>query len=118
MSKINDGGSAFPVLMKVGEVAKSEAGMTLRDWFAGQALVRPYILMDDGSGDRVFPMIASVHADNTDEAQWQADARLIAAAPDLLAALKRIASANPRDEDMFALPQIAADAIAKAEDRS
>jgi len=35
MSKINDGGPAFPMATVDGWV---QTGMTLRDWFAGQAL--------------------------------------------------------------------------------
>ena len=35
MTTINDGGPAFPVQNGYGQVF----GMTLRDWFAGQALV-------------------------------------------------------------------------------
>ena len=43
MSQIDDGGSAFPVHANhvvVGDrvVAAHEPGMSLRDWFAGQAL--------------------------------------------------------------------------------
>ena len=41
MSKINDGGPAFPVPMvpwKDGFINVECAGMSLRDWFAGQAL--------------------------------------------------------------------------------
>lgn len=37
--KQNDGGLAFPTLMKKGELAVAEGGMSLRDWFAGQALI-------------------------------------------------------------------------------
>ena len=37
MSKVNDGGSAFPSHGTMGEVVQE--GMTLRDWFAGQALM-------------------------------------------------------------------------------
>ena len=33
---INDGGPAFPVAMN--EISGAYCGMTLRDWFAGQAL--------------------------------------------------------------------------------
>lgn len=52
---------------------------------------RPFdILFDDRAGENVTPIIASVHTDNTDDEQWQADARLIAAAPDLLAAVKSL----------------------------
>lgn len=39
MEKLNDGGPAFPTLMKAGDVAVAEGGMSLRDWFAGQALI-------------------------------------------------------------------------------
>jgi len=35
MSKIKDGGAAFPVAVPV-EFQFAEAGMSLRDWFAGQ----------------------------------------------------------------------------------
>jgi hypothetical protein len=40
MSKINDGGPAFPVLDNPGDGALycRAGGMSLRDWFAGQAL--------------------------------------------------------------------------------
>ena len=39
MNKINDGGPAFPLQSIGPEFAPGYAGMTLRDWFAGQALV-------------------------------------------------------------------------------
>lgn len=35
---IEDGGSAFPSLHELGDIAYTQGGMTLRDWFAGQAL--------------------------------------------------------------------------------
>lgn len=35
----DDGGLVFPELLKAGEVAKSVGGLSLRDWFAGQALI-------------------------------------------------------------------------------
>jgi hypothetical protein len=44
MTKINDGGSAFPLIKKLDNqfnkpwVAETVGGMSLRDWFAGQAL--------------------------------------------------------------------------------
>ena len=40
MSNTNDGGAAFPVTPtdKSGQIAPTECGMTLRDWFAGQAM--------------------------------------------------------------------------------
>ena len=43
MSKVNDGGNAFPLSVHPGHgygpKASTEPGMTLRDWFAGQALI-------------------------------------------------------------------------------
>lgn len=39
MTKINDGGAAFPTLDNAGQgVVLREWGITKRDWFAGQAL--------------------------------------------------------------------------------
>ena len=45
--QINDGGSAFPVPPPIAETdgvsmqwSRAEPGMSLRDWFAGQALSR------------------------------------------------------------------------------
>lgn len=42
MSKINDGGPAFPLEnprhLENGDLFKQFPGMSLRDWFAGQAL--------------------------------------------------------------------------------
>lgn len=38
MSDINNGGPAFPRLLKVGDVALTEFGMTLRDYFAAKAM--------------------------------------------------------------------------------
>ena len=43
MDKVNDGGPAFPIPLAPGELyteTGSGCGMTLRDWFAGQALPR------------------------------------------------------------------------------
>ena len=34
----NDGGAAFPFAMHDGDKIQFQYGMTLRDWFAGQAL--------------------------------------------------------------------------------
>lgn len=38
MSNIDDGGPAFPMMERLGEYAKSGGGVSIRDWFAGQAL--------------------------------------------------------------------------------
>lgn len=46
MSKINDGGPAFPVICENG-LGHVSSGMTLRDYFAGQALSKT---MDCGDG--------------------------------------------------------------------
>jgi hypothetical protein len=45
MSKIDDGGSAFPVQVPSynGVPAHINEGMSLRDWFAGQALTIVYM---------------------------------------------------------------------------
>ncbi len=40
----DDGGPAFPQGEQVGMVSQVKGGMTLRDWFAGQALA--YLLTD------------------------------------------------------------------------
>jgi hypothetical protein len=38
MTEIKDGGPAFPTLMKAGDLAVSEGGASLRDYFAAKAL--------------------------------------------------------------------------------
>lgn len=43
MSKINDGGPAFPTTKPLEHWGDPNQGMTLRDWFAGQALSNPAI---------------------------------------------------------------------------
>lgn len=42
--KIDDGGPAFQVFRQhaLGRVENDNNGMSLRDWFAGQALANPY----------------------------------------------------------------------------
>ena len=53
MSSQNHGGSAFPHPERTepdNEFYGASSGMTLRDWFAGQALISVY-----GSGDRYGP---------------------------------------------------------------
>lgn len=52
--RFTDGGPAFPVLMKAGEVARSDAGMSLRDWHAGQALAGQLASMTPGNIDPAF----------------------------------------------------------------
>ena len=61
MSKINDGGPAFPVLPPdAGDGTGAapgypfpDSGMSLRDWFAGQALSGLIASNDEGAGDRI-----------------------------------------------------------------
>lgn len=38
MTQQDNGGAAFPSLYAIGDIAYSQGGMNLRDWFAGQAL--------------------------------------------------------------------------------
>jgi hypothetical protein len=55
MSKINDGGPAFPSTIQYfpdDKNANEEQGMTLRDWFAGQALAGMLANPDSWTGDR------------------------------------------------------------------
>lgn len=58
MSQIDDGGSAFPLCVPDyhGDRPHLESGMTLRDWFAGQALAG---LLADGKNSGRFADIAS-----------------------------------------------------------
>lgn len=58
------------------------------------------ILMDDSDGEQVFALVAAVCLENTTEEQAQADARLIAAAPDMLAALIGLVGNNFTDEEL------------------
>ena len=46
MTKTNDGGAAFPNSVQP-DFQYAEAGMTLRDWFAGQALAGMLALPSD-----------------------------------------------------------------------
>ena len=70
MSKEN-GGQAFPALHyqaiengeEVGDYAQ-DGGMTLRDWFAGQAICGMISSLKSGDNARVFPQIAYEVADD------------------------------------------------------
>lgn len=46
MNEREDGGAAFPQISELGDIAATSGGMTLRDWFAGQALVEYANLVD------------------------------------------------------------------------
>lgn len=51
MSKrTNDGGPAFPIT-RTSSFSKNYEGMTLRDWFAGQALLMSWVGFDRGYYD-------------------------------------------------------------------
>jgi len=83
--KINDGGFAFPDPVAVspsGDVyPSSSSGMTLRDWFAGQALGQAinhipasfYGPIDWADGEAVYKIQLKLHAEY---AYAQADAML------------------------------------------
>jgi hypothetical protein len=62
MSEMEDGGPAFPGFDYVAQDGKvNPSGMTLRDWFAGQALAG--IISDGGSGSDECAMWAYRYAD-------------------------------------------------------
>lgn len=98
MSETKDGGAAFPVLppcdgLSAGEAAgypAPETGMSLRDWFAGQALAicyRRFMLGDDPTPE-----------DLALQAYFIADAMLAARA-----ARTGEAGKDPRDDDIAVL---------------
>ncbi len=64
-SRVDDGGPAFPnVCMNDPCHPSSEPGMTLRDWFAGQALVsvaQEYLHRNGFHGETLYPNLA-IHA--------------------------------------------------------
>jgi hypothetical protein len=70
MSKINDGGPAFPSTIQYfpdDKNANEEQGMTLRDWFAGQALAGMISGLDAKSeGSQAIKPIAAAAYDFAD----------------------------------------------------
>lgn len=58
MTQQDNGGAAFPYLHEIGDIAYSEGGMTLEDWFAGQLASGLYaglgatLKIDDASLER------------------------------------------------------------------
>jgi hypothetical protein len=64
MSNINDGGPAFPSTIQYfpdDKNANEEQGMTLRDWFAGQALAG--MLIGEWLSDKGVATLAYEYAD-------------------------------------------------------
>lgn len=72
MSTINDGGPAFPSGVTFGEngafIYAPQPGMTLREWFAGQAL----------AGMMADPNVEGSHAQIADCCYAYADAMIVA----------------------------------------
>ena len=62
MKEINDGGPAFPVIAEHG-LGHISNGMTLRDWFAGQALVGYLAQPGPNADDSEIAKMAYVRAD-------------------------------------------------------
>jgi hypothetical protein len=71
------------------------------------------VFIERDGGDFLNKLIAAVMSDNRDEPHM-ANARLIAAAPDLLAALEAIVSADARGELCHDEIALAVEAITKA----
>lgn len=71
-TKIEDGGTAFPCLRENDNpnmpLIAAEFGMSLRDWFAGQALV----------GTLAFPQFQGSFSDNAEDCYKWADAMIAA----------------------------------------
>jgi hypothetical protein len=59
--QINDGGQAFP--MSFGCDSENYSGMSLRDWFAGQALVGLLAYSGEMCGKGNWADLAFAHAD-------------------------------------------------------
>ena len=65
----NDGGPAFPVAFVQGmdphgaDVAPGDRGMSLRDWFAGQALAGLLACPEVTGNEHTFPKCAYNYAD-------------------------------------------------------
>lgn len=90
MSKIDDGGSAFPVIPPTMEVADQvfpangypypESGMSIRDYFAGQALAGEFASQSEADG--MIP--------NSTTGEWMVDrARLFYRMADAMLAARK-----------------------------
>jgi len=72
MTNNDNGGSAFPNLvetLQTGDIIRFQSGMTLRDWFAGQALsaiINGWIKIHPETGETWDDMIARVSFDIAD----------------------------------------------------
>ena len=76
MSK-NDGGAAFPCAAEAvgGNDGWLQEGMSLRDWFAGQALAGMHLPVYNTEGDYVYENMELI----AKAAYWMADAMLAGA---------------------------------------
>lgn len=73
MSK-SDGGPAFPFILQGPKLDGDSHGMSLRDWFAGQALVGCLERMAEvqGIGQATFPQNCATHAYRIADAMLEA----------------------------------------------
>ena len=61
MNNEKTGGHAFPTLFIEPEHGSGHAGMTLRDWFAGMALIHHFVSVNDLAGaDKVAELAYEV----------------------------------------------------------
>lgn len=74
MSKIEDGGPAFPTGYRECDVVEIEGGMSLRDWFAGQALAA--LSKDFRQATGISANIRNIATLNADLAYLVADAMI------------------------------------------
>ena len=68
MSTINDGGPAFPSLRELGDIATTDDGMALRDYFAAKAMQGDWAAQGEAcgmfvtdSGDELFARSARLY---------------------------------------------------------
>ncbi len=65
MSKQDDGGPAYPCKVAVGDVSITKGGMSLRDYFAGQALagLMPFLQNNKDSAACGEPVVSLARVD-------------------------------------------------------
>ncbi len=127
MAKDNEDGHAFPQMAIVGQAIETTGGMTLLDYFAGQAMTGWLASYQPGDGTPVpsksaefFYSLADAMIEHRD-GQHTVNARPVAAAPDLVEALELIAKLTPHAANAadamslhLTVKAIAETAIAKA----